>query len=601
MNALEKEFVAWTMAPERTADEAFLAEILIEEGLVQWKVREKIEIPDRYDWDLRRERFRRRRLNPAHRRIWSEIDVKRAAEFVVGFTKFEHWTHGEDRPVRDLGALRFCPAIANLQLAPAELPDLDGLRCSTELLDFWLQDEVVENLSGLRFCPKLKQVHLWLDYPWCDLRALADLPELEQVILHGNLPMLTGVGPLPKVTRVLFKGWGGGRAPVRDGNSLPDMPALREADISPIARLAGVEKYAALEEATFEGPYKSIEPLAALGQVRKLVLGGEHYHDISPVGHMPSLAVLRLAREFPLDYTALLVSESLRVLERCDDKPLTPEQAGINAALGGWDDECVLLRPRPLPEPVYRFVDHRQNPPEDFAAPTGWRAEAVLKPVAESQGQWLAARLDRAMARKFGRDWGETYSSDFDAVRGGVDLKIHDIEIADRLPEVVDFVRGELAWLRDTWVIDLTIDPKSQWQRDPEAWKDEVQEDLEERIQQAKDFSSRRRDYLDFVQRLQVYEERRERGEEPLPEEFAPPEEKEEEEPDSDLLEPEESGGGEAWEAEDHPKWHDYYMTVDVCERGVWVPVGYRKTAARLLIRAIEKFPGWDKKDDEEG
>ncbi|HEY1769732.1 MAG TPA: hypothetical protein VGG02_05705 [Chthoniobacterales bacterium] len=599
MDALAEEFVAWVMAPERTLDEAFSAEILIEAGLIKWKDREKIPIPDRGNFDLERERRRGRRLNPAHRQIFSEIDVKRAAEFVNGFTRFDHWTFGEDRPVRDLAALRFCPLMKDLHLAPTELDDLAGLRDLPELEHLWLQDEILDDFSGLRSCPKLKTVHLWLGFPWCDLRALAELPELNQVTLHGNLPMLAGVGTLPKVTKVLFNGWGSGRAPVQDGHALPDMPALREAQISPIASLVGVEKYAALEDVTFEGPYKSIEPLAALAELRKLVLGGERYRDLSPVGRMPALAVLHLAREFPLDYTVLLMSDSLRELRRCGDKPLTPEQAGINAALGGWDYECLLPTPRPLPRPVYRFIQTRGNPPPGFDSPVGVRAEPVPLAVAEAQGTWLAARLDRALTRKYGGDWGETYSHSSDASRGRLDVVVHDIEIADQMSDLIDLLRHELAWLRDGWAVDLRIDPKSQWQRDPEAWKDEVEADLEERIQQARDYSSRRRDYLAFLERLRVYQERQELGEETLPEEFAPPAEKEAE-PDSDLLEPTESGADESWEADDHPKWADYFMTVEVCEEGVWVPVGYRRPATRLLMHPIEKFPDWDKKHDEE-
>ena len=598
MDALAAEFIAWAMVPERTLDEAFLIEILVDEGLSLWKSREKIEDPSRYDWEAKRERQRRRRLNPAHRKIWSEIDVRRAAEFITTLGKLIHWTHGVDRPVRDLSALRFCPRMKDLHLAPTELENLEGLRWVPELEHFWLQDDTLEDLSPLRYCPALKSIHLWLQYPWCDLRALAELPELEQMTLHGNLPMLAGVSPLPKVTKVLFNGWGDGRAPIRDGHSLPDMPALREGQISPIASLAGVEKFGALEEVTFEGPYKCIAPLAALREVRRLVLGGNRYHDLSPVARMAKLAVLRLAREFPIDYTVLLDSESLRELERCGDKPLTPEQAGINAALGSWDGECALPEPRPLARPVYRCIQHRENPPPGFETPSGTRAEPVPDAVAEAEGKWVARRLDRAMMKVFGRDFGDTHSSDHDAERGAVDVTIHSAEIADRLTEVVELLRRELTWLRDGWTVDLTVDPESQWQRDPEEWKDEVQRDLEERIEEARNHAERRRDYVAFLERLQIYRERQEQGQEPLPEEFDVPAPPKEEAPDSDLLEPAEGEVEDPWERDKHPQWRDYYMTIRVCEEGVWVPVGFQKAAERLLLQEIEKYPGWTEKDD---
>ena len=203
------------------------------------------------------------------------------------------------------------------------------------------------------------------------------------------------------------------------------------------------------------------------------------------------------------------------------------------------------------------------------------------------------------MTRGFGRDWGETYSSSHDALRGTVDVRIHSLDIADRLSEVIALLRRELASLRNRWVADLCVDLHAQWQKDPEAWKDEVQRDLEERIEDAKDHAQRRRDYLAFLERLQIYKLRQERGEEPLPEEFAAPESSEDDETDSDLMEPPAEGLEDTWESEKHPRWHDYYMTLDVCEEGVWVPVGFRESAERTLMRAIEKFPGWSEKDEE--
>ena len=141
------------------------------------------------------------------------------------------------------------------------------------------------------------------------------------------------------------------------------------------------------------------------------------------------------------------------------------------------------------------------------------------------------------------------------------------------------------------------MDPHAQWQRDPEAWKDDIQRDLEDQIEEAKSHAERRRDYLAFLERLQIYRLRQEQGEEPLPEDFAAPAE-EEEKADSDLLEPSKDDVEDPWESEKHPKWHDYYMMVLVCEEGVWVPLGFQHKGERLLMHAVEKFPGWSAEDD---
>jgi len=55
MAATPDEFVSWALGPERTIEEAFCAEILIDQGLVQWKSNNKIDDPDRYNFEVKRE------------------------------------------------------------------------------------------------------------------------------------------------------------------------------------------------------------------------------------------------------------------------------------------------------------------------------------------------------------------------------------------------------------------------------------------------------------------------------------------------------------------------------------------------------------------
>src|SRR5205085_2881522 len=98
----EPDFVQWALAPELTIEEAFCAEVLVDYGLADWKSKNKVEDPLRYDWEAKREFHRKRRLNPAHRAMLNEIDVMRAAETLPLLTEIRHWTNGEDRALRDL-------------------------------------------------------------------------------------------------------------------------------------------------------------------------------------------------------------------------------------------------------------------------------------------------------------------------------------------------------------------------------------------------------------------------------------------------------------------------------------------------------------------
>jgi len=595
---MAEDFVQWALAPERTIEEAYCAELLTAHGLKLWKSANKVEDPDAFNWELKNERARQRRLNPAHRVALGEVDVMHAAEMLPKLSEFELWNYSEpERPLRDLTGLRFCPKLRKLKIAPAELRDLSGLAALPELDDLWLQDADLEDLSGLAACRKLKAAHIWLQFSWPDLRALAELPELEQLTLHGNLCALAGVGPLPKVRKVLLNGWGGGRAHLRNALDLPFMPALVEAQIYPWGRLDHIaERLPAVEELSIEGPYRSLEPLAALASLRKLNLYGEDYESVEPLARMKRLNVLMVSRESPIDFTPLLDSDSLREIEPFYNRELPLELMAINAALGGWDTEFALEIPRPLAPCVHRLIQHIDPAPPGFERPRGSRETPVAAAVQEAEGKWLARRIANAINRWHrGAEWGQARCSEHDAARFQVDLDIHDIEVADALPELVEICRHELAAVRSRWTVHLMVSPESGWQRDPDEWKDDVQRDLEDKIEEAHNRAKRRREYREYLEKLHRVKELEEQGVTPAPEEFAPkPPPKPDEEEDADVLD--EDG---SWDRDHHPRWQEYYMTFSVCEEGCWIPVGFLETAERLFLCPIEKYPGWTPKDEE--
>ncbi|HEX3817259.1 MAG TPA: hypothetical protein VHW03_03105 [Chthoniobacterales bacterium] len=582
----ETDFVQWTLAPERNVEELFCAQLLVEKALPIWKTRHKVKDPDQYNWQLHHERQQARALNPAWRPDLSEIDVMRAAEILPELTTIDHWTHERDRTVRDFSGLRFCPRLQKFQVGPSELNDLEWLRHLPELVEFWLQDARLSDYSGLAHCSGLKRVYLWLPVSWCDLRALALLPELEQLTVHGNLPTLEEVGPLPKVWKIGFHGFGYGRAYLRNASAAPEMPLLREAYFAPWQSLEGIGKYSALEDLTVEGSYTDISPLAKLPNLHKLVLAGENFTDLSPLAAAPKLAVLQLCRDMPIDYTPLLESSSLReLIPRYREEP-SQEMIGLNAALGGWDSEFLLNEPRPLPPPRYRIVDGASDADPDFVPQKKPRAVDFSAALYEAEAKWIAERVTAAITRAL-RDqhWGKSSAHSHDATRSRIKLRISTVEAADRLPEIIDACRQQLAWCRNSWTVGITLDPLADWEHDPDEWKG--QNEFEEHIAEAHEYVDRRKKYLAFLERLRVFRLRQELGENPPAEEFAAPTEKEEDEEEddagSDLLEPEDE-----WEQSKHPQWQRYYMTLDVDEEGVWGHQGYKGKNERLTCHAFE-------------
>ena len=53
--SLADQFSAWVLAPERTIEEAFAAKLLIDQGIVAWKSKHKVDDPNRCNVELRQE------------------------------------------------------------------------------------------------------------------------------------------------------------------------------------------------------------------------------------------------------------------------------------------------------------------------------------------------------------------------------------------------------------------------------------------------------------------------------------------------------------------------------------------------------------------
>lgn len=580
------DFVTWALSPDLDLEEAFCAELLTEKGVEIWKSKNKIDDPNRYNWEFQKERRRARYLNPAHRAVLSEVDVMHAAEVLPTFTDFNHWCYDSERSLRNLSGLRFCPALTKFQVAPTSLPDLAWLRFVPGLVSFWLQDHNVEDYSDLNRCQNLKDIHLWLHFSWCDLRSLAELSQLEEIGLHGNLPTLANVGPLPKVLKVHMNGFGHGRAYLRNAGDLPDMPLLKDAYIVPWASLEGIEKFAALENLTTEGSFLDLSPLTRLPSLQKLVIGGERFTTLAPLAQVPQLAVIQLCREMPIDFTPLLESESLRELRPKYGEERSPEMIGLNAALCGWERDYLLSEPRPLPEPFYRISDHLPDADPYFVRTPAPRVLDPGEAVHEAEAKWVAQRLAAAVNKVFGdADWGEASADDHQGHRCEVSLELSTLEACDRLIDVVAVCRQQLAWLKNRWSVRLTTSPMAEWEKDPDEWKNPAEREFQEHMEEARDYVERRRQYLAFLERLREFRLRQELGEPTSPENFAAPPapDEEEEEDESDVLD-----SGDDWDQRYHPLWHDYYMTIIVCEEGIWASAGFKRKPEKHLLHRFE-------------
>lgn len=580
---IDLDFVAWALSGERTLEEAFCAELLVEFGLQAW--RKKCGHAEAPDLDALRERQCRRRLNPAHRAKLDEVDTRLAAQMLLVIKEVNHWTDVEDRPLRNLSGLRFCPQLRKLMISPTEVADLLPLQMLPELEELWIQDELLEDFSALAGCKSLRKVHLWPGFPWCNLQALAALPQLEELVFHGNLPMLEGVGPLPRLTKALLCAGGPGQAPLRNAWMLPHMPALRFAHFDSLSRLDGLGRFPAIEELAISGQYRDLTSLAELTGLRKLILGGENYLDVSPLSRLPQLSTLRFLREYPLDYLPLIHAPKLRQISTSPEEMASVELDGVNAALGGWAVEFALAEPRPLESAVFRIVDMGPFAQPQFAPRAGLRVVASAESIEEAEGQWLSQRVDDAIVEALKDEkWGEVDSCPFAAKRCEIEIRVYRVQAAERLREIVEACRRVLAGINNRWTIDLSVMLEPDGQSAPPLWTDAVQMELEERIARAHAAAQRRREHLGYLERLHQFQLRQGFGEGLSPEEFAAPEAQEQ--PVKVTQKALKRG------RERHPLADIYFLMGDITEEGFWVYKSYRDAAERLLGGPLEEPVG---------
>jgi hypothetical protein len=573
----EPDFVSWALSPERSLEEAFCAELLVDFG--------RNAPSGSASSDCQREHQRRRRLNPAHRAVLDPHAVHRAAQNLASLREIHHWTQGEDRPLRDLSGLRFCPQLRRLKLGPTELPTLEALRFVPDLEELTLQDDRLEDYSGLAHCQNLRKLQLWPGFPWCNMHALAELPLLEELVLHGNLPMLEGTRPLRRLKKLFLTAPGPGHAPVRDIWMLPDMPLLQEAHIEPLARLDGIERFAAIEELAVCGLFRDLTPLGRLPHLRKLTLAGENFQDMRPLARLEELRLLILLRDYPLDLIPLLDAPRLREVRTSHETQAGLELDALNVALGGWDCEFGVPQPRLLEPALFRIVDLGPKADPGFAPRAGSRESPLAKTLQEAEGQWLAGRLQTILEELLREThWGEVEACASDARRCELDLRIYSLQSAHQLRQIVEACRGELAAARNRWTLDVSILLEADWEEDPATWKDEVQEELEAQIATAHDCAQRRRQYRGFLERLHRFKLREELGQGHSPEEFAPPE--------MEINPCELLSEQEDWTREQHPLADEYFLMAELTEAGLWVYDSYRSLAERLLGCRLETPPG---------
>lgn len=568
---LAEQFRNWALDPARTNEELYTVELLLVAVDQVWRATNRFA--PRFDWDAHQRHQKRRLANPAYRVAIDPAALDRAVELWAGVKKLENGPF-EDRPVRDLSAVRFFPQLEEVALR-CELTDLTALRRLRGLRKLTLNDDVLADLWMLEAMPALARVDLRLEDPWpSGVAALAELPVLRELNYAGNLLIWREASVLPVVESAVFDAGIHGNTPLRDLNDLPAMPRLLRLKVNATAGLRGLERFTNLVELELAGPFTDLAPLAGLAQVRTLRLTGERFFDLGPVARMAGLRTLELHRSHGLDIDPLTEAPRLREVRAPRCTVLETELSTLNAALGWVDEsEFVLPAPRPLAEPRliacdFRSEEYRSLPlkPAGSADP---RAGAYGDdPVpAKAEARWFAGELQARFARLVAPGWGR-----MDVTRGLAYLTFHRAEDRAHLREVVQALREVRAWARFAWECVLFYEPE-QPGGGQESIVDGADSVVPNRHLEWTDLRQRREErqkYLELEHRMRL------RSQQGLPPEPVP------EDPDEPAEfarlqeEGEESGDG------------DFILLID--EPVLWVHEGDAENAATAFGEAPEEW-----------
>ena len=624
---MDKEaFIRWALDDDRTVEERYTVELLVDQGEMAWCMRHQIR--ERLNFTQRMERNRERELNPAYDPQYSEENLAKAVEYLAEAKAFD--VHS-NRPIRTVEPFRFLTSLESFTLhfnsevadySPlAELPALRVLKLGypTNVL-FHLH---CEDYSFLARCPALRELMLCFNAHWPDLTGLdgtGALAQIETLTLGGNLLAMPRGTSFPNVRRAHFH-----CAPLATRNvaDLPHLPACEILTLAGAQSLDGIEKMPILRNLTLLGPFRSFAPLADLSELTWLNVEPLSHldlprfpRDIAPLARLPRLRYFaigskiftpenRCMPDMPRDYSPLADAPDLRELAVRACPPVAMEVAAISAGLLPWDDLFLAPEPRPLPPLRMNIAPDSHAPPPRAEHRIPGETGLIDEGIRECEGRWVSA-FTRKIIREYLRqpDWG---TLDVTGLTHSMHLTVESFDIVEKLPDILDLMRGVFARLRHEYIATFDIHL-----RIPPPEPSPAHQQLEAQFRTAQDdwdYQQRQREHMEYLDRLHQIELKQQQGQEIDPGEFSPTERDPYLEPPAPEPDGEENDDGEGniavekkpdppqlfIDENDHPLAGNYRLWGRITLEEVW----FRPENRGLAIHLMQRQPDLDIPDEE--
>jgi len=591
-------------------------EELVDHGVSWWNSRRKIY--KRFNCEEERERQRQRALNPAYEPRYSKREVQKAAEAWATVTSWHRSSGQDDRPIRDVKALKFFPHLEEIALDANEVTDVSVLAGLPKLRVLKFGSKRCEDLTPLARCRVLRELELTIgarywrgNSEWPDVTGLDQLVGLEKLLLAGNLLTFPAGMRWPNVRQATLKCEPLAARCVRD---LPQLPACEFLTLAGVERLDGIEAMPRLRNLKLESDVRDFTPLTVLDKLTCFTCSGFAPLDVSPLIRLPRLQVAKFDAKYqytvdavkPRDFGVFAEAPMLRELQVEGCAPVESEVRTLNSLLPSWDDLLLAEKPRPVPKLRLIVAPWNKHPNDNDPKLDPEEGSLPDQGLRECQGRWVARFVAKTITARLGvADWGQVSGG---SINRHFFVTIESFEVVERLPEILAAMQEVMARLRHEYTAGFMIALIN-----PRRKLTAAEEKLEKKFrrkQDEADYERRRQELNEHLERIHRFELKKQLGEVIKPEEFVPApltplpdspweEEDDEDEDDTDDLlgkSKQKADAPPSWWDDEHPMAEDYSLLGNLTFSEIWMPSRLRDLAVYLMRREPDLEIPEDKK-----
>lgn len=450
-----KTFTDYALSGELSADETYTVELLIDHV--------RMDFDPNY-WNNWSERTDARK-EPGYQPWFDPNHVELAERELQKLTWVSlQRTHGKNRPVRDITALRYLTGLTGLSLGDNEIKEIVPLAACVNLKRLHLKENHIRDISALANCRCLE----WLDVgslPIEDLLPIRDLPLLRELeISYAQLPVFSRMGQQLALRKLDISH--DDLDNLMDGfdsfEGFPYLPELRSIRGAKVKSLDGLEKFPKLQNlVNLSGEFASLEPLCHLKALTHANILSSNINSLEPLGGLYALRDLWI--ETSAKRLDLLPLDGLPALHevtvKCDDEE--PESLSkLRQSLDSWDVEFRSPTPRHTPSAQLEVVDDEvfsyYDTREKFNISEIDENEMLLS----SEQDWLNQQLGEWLSVGFAEEEDYYLPNQLNESRSTTVVLLSDMAL-ESLPKIIDSIQQILSYAKKDWIIYLQADGTS--------------------------------------------------------------------------------------------------------------------------------------------